>query len=241
MNLIKKVFHDRALSLDEIRDVSRIRAGDGPALLHFLTYKKISIVAIAIVCTTLVAFGVGTSHWTQQSESDFKAGTFDNVVATNLNELKLSRSVKTLLSQDSRISAVYALAEAPDGTIYAGTGPQGVLLSIRDGVFKTVATFGNDSNIFSLLIDSQGRLLVGTGGEKGRIFRIDHPGDVVAKAPATSAATTEATSQPVGDEIFSSDGVQYIWAMTQALDGTIYAATGTERSIVFAIDLGWKK
>ena len=54
-------------------------------------------------CFTLVlalapfALGVGTSHWTQTTEADFKAGTFDNVVATNLGDLKLSRATQTLL------------------------------------------------------------------------------------------------------------------------------------------------
>jgi len=41
----------------------------------------------------------------------------------------------------------------------------------------------------------------------GQILRIAKPGD-----------------KPT--EIFSSKGVQYIWAMCQATDGTIYAATG---------------
>ena len=40
--------------------------------------------------------------------------------------------MKTLLEQDAQVSAVYALVEAPDGTIYAGTGPEGVLLAIKD-------------------------------------------------------------------------------------------------------------
>ena len=66
---------------------------------------------------------MSTSTWTQTNQDDFKKGTLDNVVATNLGDVKLSRAVKTLLEQDPRISSVNALAEGPDGTIYAGTGP----------------------------------------------------------------------------------------------------------------------
>src|SRR5512133_2956337 len=84
-------------------------------------------------------YAVRTSHWKQTSEADFKAGTFHNVVATNFGEVKLSRAVRTLLEQDARVSAVYSLAEAPDGTLYAGTGPQGVLLSFKDGQTQTAA------------------------------------------------------------------------------------------------------
>jgi hypothetical protein len=156
------------------------------------------------------AAAVGTSHWTQQSEADWEAGTFDGVVATNLGDVKLSRAVKTLLSQDARVSSVYAFAEAGDGTIYVGTGPQGVLLAIKGETVSTVAKLGDNVNIFSLLFDDQGRLLIGTGGEKGKVLRLDHPADKNDKP----------------HEIFSADGVQYIWAMAKASDGTVYAATG---------------
>src|SRR5262249_42090363 len=90
------------------------------------------LTTLIILLTGSSALGVGTSYWTQTSEADFKAGKFDNVVATNLGDLKLSRATRTLLGQDPRVSAVYALAEAPDGSVYAATGPQGVLLRIKD-------------------------------------------------------------------------------------------------------------
>src|SRR4051812_7376013 len=77
------------------------------------------------------ALAVGTSYWTQTTQADFKAGTLENVVASNLGDLKLSRAVNVLLEQDARISSVGALAQGPDGTVYAGTGPRGVLLSIK--------------------------------------------------------------------------------------------------------------
>src|SRR5215471_1147845 len=80
----------------------------------------------------------GTSHWTHTSEADFKKGKFQNVVATNLGDLKLSRAVKTLLEQDPRVGAVYTLAEGPDGTIYACTGPQGIVLQLKGDKVSTL-------------------------------------------------------------------------------------------------------
>ena len=56
-------------------------------------------------------------------------------------------------------------------------------------------------------IDSKGRLLVGTSGDKGEVFRIDKPGDKPTK-------------------ISFPDGVQYIWALESTRDGNVYAATG---------------
>ena len=161
--------------------------------------------ALCVVCAPALA--VSTSTWTQTNQADFKKGTLDNVVATNLGDLKLSRAVKTLLEQDPRISSVNALAEAPDGTIYAATGPQGVLLAIKDQKATTVATIDNATNLTSLLVDKSGRVLIGTAGQHGRVLAIDKPGD-----------------RP--HVLFQKDGVQYVWQLAQTPDGKIYVATG---------------
>lgn len=160
-----------------------------------------------ILTIALPAMAVSTSHWVHNSEADFKAGKFENTVATNLGDVKLSRALKTLLEQDPHISSVYCMVEAPDKTIYAGTGPDGIILQIKGDKVTTFAKLNESAAIFSLLIDKQGRLLAGTGGDKGRVLRFDKEG----QAPK---------------ELFSADGVQYIWAMNQANNGTIDIATG---------------
>jgi hypothetical protein len=156
---------------------------------------------------TAPALAVGTSYWTQTTEADFKSGTLENVVATNLGDLKLSRAVKTLLEQDPRISTVNALAEAADGTVYAGTGPSGVLLAVKDEKVTTLATLPDDSSILSIVADKAGAILLGTGGESGRVLKIDKPGD-----------------KP--HVLFEAEGVNYVWAIAQTPDGNLYAATG---------------
>ena len=114
------------------------------------------IFALLVFLISAPAFSVTTSHWSQTNESDFKAGKFHNVVATNLGDLKLSRAVTHLMEQDPKVSAVYSLATAKDGTVFAGTGPQGVLLQIKNDKVSTVAALGDGTNIFSLLVDSNG-------------------------------------------------------------------------------------
>lgn len=167
------------------------------------------LIAFLILVISVPTWAVTASHWVHTSEADFKPGTFHNVVATNLGDLKLSRAVKTLLEQDPKIGAVYALAEASDGSIYAGTGPQGVLLLIKGDKVSTLAELEDGTSVFSILIDQQGRVLLGTGGSKGRIYRIEKPGD-----------------KP--QVIFDADDVQYIWSLAQTPDGNLYAATGPE-------------
>src|SRR5688572_6666391 len=162
------------------------------------------------VCAAMVAtsLGVTTSNWTPTAESDFKSGTFDNVVATNLGDLKLSRHVRTLLQQNPKVSSVNSLVQAPDGTIYAGTGPHGQLLKISGDTVTELATIegGTHQYLFALATDKDGGLLIGTGGESGRVLRMAKPGE-----------------KPT--ELFKADGVQYVWGVAQTDDGKIYAAT----------------
>src|SRR5580765_800267 len=130
------------------------------------------LISSLILLLSLPALAVNTSHWVHTSEADFKKGTFRNAVATNLGDLKLSRAIKKILEQDATVSAVYCLTEAPDGAVYAGTGPHGVLLRVKDDKVTPIYEPQGIMNIFALLVDSKGRLLIGTGGEKGQILRI---------------------------------------------------------------------
>ena len=160
--------------------------------------NRLSMFLVGLLAT--LSFGVTTSTWNQNTQDDFKKGVLDNVVATNLGELKLSRAVKTLLEQDAKVSSVYCLAEGKDGTVYAGTGPQGVLLQIKDEKVSTITELGDGVNIFSLLVDHDGSLLIGTGGDAGRIYRMAKAGE-----------------KP--KQIFEDADAQYIWSMYQS-DGS---------------------
>lgn len=170
-------------------------------------WKALLPAVLLTLAFVIPARAVTTSHWVHGNESDFKAGTLDNVVVTNHGDVKLSRAIKVIQEQDANITTVNALAQTADGTLYAGTGPKGILLAVKDSKVTTVATLDNTVNILSLRVDSQGRILLGTGGDKGRVLRIDKPGD-----------------KP--KEIFSEDGVQYVWALQETSDGSIFAATG---------------
>ena len=169
-----------------------------------------SIVAILVALTSPFALAVQTSHWTHANETEFKKGSLHHVVVTNLGDVKLSRAVETILEQDSKVSAIYAIVQTPDGAIYAGTGPNGLLLRVKDGKATTVADFGENNSIFALTVDNKGNLLIGVSGETGKLYRLEKPAD--------------ANSKPV--EIFTDEQVQYIWGIQQTPDEKIYVATG---------------
>ena len=127
----------------------------------------LTLLALAI---GVPAVAVSTSHWTADNEADFKPGTFHNVVVTNLGDLKLSAGsdqFERAGAGSGRSAAVYALAAAKDGTIYAGTGPQGVLLQIKSDKVSTVAALEDGTSIFSLLVGSDDAVYLGTWWDQG--------------------------------------------------------------------------
>src|SRR5215207_2336467 len=179
--------------------------------------RPVPLILLVILAVNALAFGVGTSRFRQTSEADFKNGTMQNVVPTNLGDLKLSRAIKTLLEQDAKVSSVYALVEAADGTIYAGTGPQGVVMKIKDDKVSTACTLEDGTSVFSLALDGDA-LLIGTGGEQGKVLKLE-----------------KNSNKP--KELFAGEGVQYVWSLLRAGDGTIYAATGPDGQL-YAIKPG---
>ena len=193
-------------------NIGRFRSGrvGFPAMRRAMSRAIASLATMAAVVLGMPRDGVAVSvsYWVQNSEADFNSGTADNVVATNLGDLKLSRAVKLITEQNPDISTVYCLAEAPDGTIYAGTGPHAVLLSIKEDKVAAVATLPSATAILSIVIDLKGAITLGTAGESAQILRLEKPGDEKPKV------------------LFSSEGVQYIWKLALTPDGNLYAATG---------------
>src|SRR5580658_4716733 len=124
---------------------------------------RLLVCAIAVLSSAWRSpvLAVTTSHWVHANEADFNAGTLSDVVVTNQGDVKLSRAVTVIQEQDANITAVNALAQTPDGVIYAGTGPKGILLAVKDSKVTTAATIDNTVNILSLLVDSKGGLLLG--------------------------------------------------------------------------------
>ena len=165
-----------------------------------------SIAAVALLMFAVApAWAVKTQYWTQTSADDFNKGSLHNVVATNHGQLRLSREIDSLLPKDKHIGAIQTMTEAPDGGIVFGAFPDGEVLELKDGKLQSLAKF-DDQTITSLAYDKSGRLLIGMGGEKAKVVRINKPGD----KPET---------------LFEEDGVRYVWAIVPD-DDSLSLATG---------------
>ena len=81
---------------------------------------------------------------------------------------------------DSPETHIFSLAIGADGAVYAGTSPGGLIYRIAPGQEPTEFCQTGDSHVSALIAHPGGGLYAGTGGDRGRVLKIDKQGKVVA-------------------------------------------------------------
>jgi len=171
-------------------------------------------VVIALLISFAQANAVTTTFLEDKSAKQFKAGTGEDVVISNMGTLSVALRSEVMLKDRKDVSAVYAIGQLPDGTVIAGTGPNGIVLKYVEGKWDRLFQ-ADQPYIVSLAIGKTGKIYAGTAGSAGKIFEISPDG----------------TSKL----IFSEKNVKYIWALTLVTGGKLLAATGPQGK-VFQID-----
>jgi hypothetical protein len=111
-------------------------------------------------------------------------------------------------------SEVLCLVLASDGSIYAGTGPNGQILRIDPHGQTKVFCETGEGYVWSLAIDPQGRSLYAGTGPHGRIYRINGEGKAT---------------------VFYSTRQEHILCLAADKDGMLYAGTD-KGGLVYRID-----
>ncbi len=139
--------------------------------------------------------------WEMNSYRDFLPGKFDGVSLARDGRLTLAPRAETFFSSDQPI--IWTLAQAPDGTLYAGTGHRGRVFRIDRSGKGAVLWTAAEPEVFAIAVDAKGVLYAATS-PNGKIYRIEN-----GKA----------------SEYFA-PGTLYIWALAFGRDGALYAGTG---------------
>jgi hypothetical protein len=151
------------------------------------------------------------------TEEQFGQGKADGIVWTSLGALRLGRAMESLLAQTDGVEYVARMAEGPDGAVYAVTGGAGRIYRIKDGKAAVFATL-EDKFLFSVAVDKNGDLYVGSGGTKGRVWHV---------AP-------QAKGEPKAAVFFEGpkDEIRYVWDLAWMKDGALAAATGDKGQLL---------
>lgn len=142
------------------------------------TIRSSTLLVAAMLLLPAAAPGVTVETWEEDEPKEFEEGTCDKTVVSSLGRVLLGRDEVEALEPTENVDFVNALAQAPDGTMYAATGPSGLVFKIVDGKAERLAKIKDAANLFSLLIAEEGSLLVGSGGAVGKIYKVTRQGDV---------------------------------------------------------------
>ncbi len=163
--------------------------------------------ALAALLSVWPAAASTTAVWEMSTFADFQKGRFTGISLSRDGRLTLAPRVNRLYSPDQ--PQIWAVAKAPDGSIYLGTGHRGRLYKIDASGRGSLVWTAEQPEIFAVAVDHRGAVYAGTSPD-GRVYRIDAAGNA-----------TE----------FYNPQSKYIWAMTFAPDGALFIGTGDQGKI----------
>ena len=150
--------------------------------------------------------GATTTTWEMNSYQDFLKGHFSGTALDRDGKLRLAPKIETLFSSGQ--SAIWSVAQAPDGSFYVGTGHRGRVYHVTPSGANTLVWTSDEPEIFALALDSSGMLYAASSPE-GKVFRFEN-------------------GKP---REFFAPKAKYIWSLAFAPDGSLFVATGDPGNI----------
>src|ERR1700680_3497398 len=175
-----------------------------PRLLH------LSVCAFAIVALDAAT----TTTWEMNTYQDFLKGRFSGVSLDHDGRLRTSPKLETIFSSGQ--PAIWALVQAPDGSIYMGTGHRGRVYRVDPSGASTLVWTSDEPEVFAIALDSSG-VLYAASSPDGKVYRIENGKAAEFFAPKS----------------------KYIWSLAFAKDGSLFVGTGDPGN-VYRVDKSGK-
>lgn len=167
---------------------------------------------LAGLACVVAASAATTKVWEISERKDFLPGTFDGASLDQEGRLRGAPALSEVVKLEDAVA--WALAPAPDGGLYVGTGHDGRLYRVdRDGEAKLV--WDSDELEILALARAEGGSVFAATSPKGKVYRVEPDGDA--------------------EEIFDPKQ-EYIWSMA-ADKGALWVGTGPEGK-VFRVEDG---
>ena len=152
------------------------------------------------------SFAATTQTWEMNGYQDFLRGRMQGLSLTRDGRLVVGPAFDTVFTSDQ--PQIWSIAQAPDGSLYLGTGNRGRLYRVDPSGKGSLVWTADQPEIFAVTVDSKGAVYAGTSPD-GKIYRIEN-----GKA----------------SEYFA-PGARYVWALKAAADGALFVATGDQGKI----------
>lgn len=172
--------------------------------------RRMTRFAPAALAATLLAAGslsaATTTIWELSGYQDFLRGELSGLSLTREGRLIPGPALAPVYATGQ--PQIWAVAAAPDGSLYLGTGDRGRLLKVDAAGKGSVVWTADQPEIFALAVDRAGVVYAGTSPD-GKVYRIEN------------GRATE----------YFSPHEPYIWALAFAPDRTLYVGTGQQGKI----------
>jgi len=157
--------------------------------------------SLLLFCIAVPLAASSPTFWEMTSYQDFIKGKLDALSLSRDGRLTLAPKLETVFASGQPV--IWSIAQAADGTLYAGTGHRGRVYKVTPTGQNSVLWTSDQPEIFAVAVDSRGIVYAGTS-PNGKIYRIE------------DGKATE----------YFSPGTKYIWSLSVGPDNALYAGTG---------------
>lgn len=145
----------------------------------------------------------GPTFWTVGTTNEFLQGTSDGVYISLTGQITPGPALANRLT--STPAQVWSVLQAPDGTLWAGTGGDGRVVRLAPGATQEETVFdAPEANIFALAID--GSRLYAASSPDGKVYVIEN-------------------DEPA--RVLFDPGETYIWALAVDGEGRLWVGAGS--------------
>ena len=160
------------------------------------------IAAVAAVYTlAFSANAATTTAWEVSGFNDFLKGRLSGLSLDSNGRLQPGLSVRWSTALDQ--PALWSIAQAPDGSVYAATGHSGKIFKISPDGRSSLLWSAQQSEVFAICVTPNGTLLAGTS-PNGGLYRFENGN---------------------AQEVWHSPA-KYIWSLQPAPNGALFIGTG---------------
>jgi hypothetical protein len=161
---------------------------------------------LLLAATACLCAAATTAVWETGGYQDFLRGQMSGLSVTPDGRLMLGPKLDTFFSSGQ--AQIWSVAQAPDGSLYLGTGDRGRLMKVDAAGAGSVVWSADQPEIFAVAVDRAGAVYAGASPD-GKVYRIENGKAAEYFAP----------------------GERYIWALAFAPDGALFVATGPQGKI----------
>lgn len=174
-------------------------------------YKfRLCVAALVLCLSATVIHAAMPTFWQVSTEADFLKGEVENLAVDSFGRLMLGPTATPLY--ESTAPFLWTVVTGADGSIYAGSGNEGIVYRI-DGSGKGTPFFdAEELEVHAMAPAPGGGLYVATSPD-GKIYRVDANGK---------------------GTVFFDPPDRYIWSLAVDRTGNVYAATG-DKGVIYKI------